>query len=67
MDFYLEGDYKSILKNLLADHVHEVLISPVFSTEELAEYIAGFSRKEEAYELEDVIEDYISKNPNYSS
>ncbi|WP_460584040.1 hypothetical protein [Hymenobacter arcticus] len=65
MDFAFEGDYKSILQQLLADHVHKVLISPAFSTEELAEYIAEFSEEEEDYELEDVIEDYISKNPNY--
>lgn len=65
MDFYFEGNYKSILLQLLADHVHEVLISPVFSVKELTEYIARFSQEEEGYELEDVIEDYISKNPNY--
>jgi len=65
MDFAFTGDYKSILKQLLAEHVHEVLISPAFSGEELAEYIANFSEEDEDYELENVIEEYISRNPNF--
>jgi hypothetical protein len=65
IDFYFEGDYKSILKRLLFDHLHEVLISPVFSTEELNAFIASFSEEDEDYTLEEVIEDYISQNPNY--
>ncbi|GAB2720765.1 hypothetical protein GCM10011495_36150 [Hymenobacter frigidus] len=67
VDFVLTGNYKSILQQLLADHIHEVLISPVFSKDELAEYIDNFSEDEEDYLLEDVIEDYISRNPNYSA
>ncbi len=67
VDFYFEGDYKSILKRLLADHLHEVLISPAFSTNELEEFIANFSEDEEDYTLEEIIEDYISLNPNYKS
>ncbi|MDQ2793875.1 MAG: hypothetical protein M3Y12_07700 [Bacteroidota bacterium] len=59
------GTYKYILKQLLADHIHEVLISPAFSKEELVEYIANFSEDEEDYLLEEVIEDYISRNPNF--
>ncbi|MBF9221742.1 hypothetical protein [Hymenobacter ruricola] len=65
-DVVFTGTYKAILQQLLADHVHEVLISPVFSTDELNEYIDNFSEDEEDYLLEDVIEDYISRNPNYS-
>jgi hypothetical protein len=66
-EIILTGTYKSILQQLLTDHVHEVLISPVFSTNELAEYINNFSEDEEDYLLEEVIEDYISRNPNYSA
>jgi hypothetical protein len=65
LDFALTGDYKSILKQLLAEHVYEVLISPAFSSDELTEYIANFSEKDEEYELEEVIDEYISRNPNY--
>ncbi|MDJ0367725.1 hypothetical protein QMK33_21475 [Hymenobacter sp. H14-R3] len=65
MDLCFEGDYKAILQQLLAARIYEVLISPVFSTEELTEYIAKFSEDEEDYMLEDIIEDYISRNPNY--
>ncbi len=67
MDFYFEGEYKSILQQLLADHIYEVLVSPVFSKKELTEYIANFDEDEEVYSLEEVIEDYISHNPNYES
>ena len=67
VDFVLTGNYKSILQQLLADHIHEVLISPVFSKDELVEYIDNFSEDEEDYLLENVIEDYISRNPNYSA
>ena len=67
VNFVLTGNYKSILQELLDDHVHEVLISPAFSSEELCEYIDNFSEDEEDYALEEVIEDYISRNPNYSS
>ena len=64
-DFVLTGNYKSILQQLLAYHVHDVLISPAFSSEELAEYIESFSEDEEDYSLEDIIDEYISRNPNY--
>ncbi|UOQ97501.1 hypothetical protein MUN81_19995 [Hymenobacter sp. 5317J-9] len=64
-DIIFTGTYKAILQQLLADHIQEVLISPVFSAEELTEYIDHFSEDEEDYLLEDVIEDYISRNPNY--
>jgi hypothetical protein len=67
LDFAIDGDYKSILSQLLAEKVYEVLISPVFSREELAKYIADYSEDEEEYELEEVIEEYISQNPNFVS
>ena len=35
-DVVFTGTYKTILQQLLADHVHEVLISPVFSKDGLA-------------------------------
>ena len=66
-DIVFTGTYKSILKRLLANHVYEVLISPAFSKNELMEYINNFSEDEEDYLLEDVIEDYINRNPNYSA
>jgi hypothetical protein len=43
-DIVFIGTYKTILQQLLADHVHDVLISPVFSKEELAEYIRQLLR-----------------------
>ena len=61
------GTYKAILQQLLNEHVHEVLISPAFSKDELTKYIDNFFEDEEDYLLEDVIEDYISRNPNYST
>ena len=66
-DVVFTGTYKTILQQLLADHVHEVLISPAFSKDELAEYIDNFSEAAEDYLLEELIEDYISRNPNYSA
>jgi hypothetical protein len=65
--FVLTGDYKSILQQLLAEHIHEVLISPAFSKEELTKYIDNFSEKEEDYLLDELIKDYISQNPNFST
>ncbi|MBO2012081.1 hypothetical protein [Hymenobacter negativus] len=65
-DIVFTGTYKAILQQLLADHIHDVLVSPVFSAEELTQYIDNFSEDEEDYSLDDVIEDYISRNPNYS-
>jgi len=67
LEFAIDGDYKSILLQLLSEQVYEVLVSPVFSSEDLAEYIANFSEDEEEYELDEVIEEYISQNPNFVS
>lgn len=65
LEFAIDGDYKAILLQLLSEQVYEVLISPVFSNAELAEYIANFSEDEEEYELDEVIEECISQNPNF--
>jgi predicted DNA-binding protein len=67
VDFILTGNYKSIIEQLLAEHIYEVLISPAFSKEELAEYIDNFSEDDENYSLDEVIEEYISQNPNFSA
>ena len=67
IDFVVSGNYKSILQQLLEEHVYEVLVSPSFSKEELAEYIDNFSEDDEDYSLDEVIEDYISQNPNFST
>jgi len=67
LDFAIDGNYKSILLQLLSEKVYEVLISPVFSSEELTDYIANYLEDEEECELEEVIEEYISQNPNFVS
>jgi hypothetical protein len=67
LDFVLTGDYKSILEQLLEEHIYEVLVSPAFSKEELADYIDNFSEEDEDYSLHEVIEEYISQNPNFSA
>ena len=51
----------------MAEHVYEVLISPAFSKEELTDYVNNFSEDDEDYSLDEVIEDYISQNPNFSA
>ena len=66
-DFVLIGSHKSILEQLLAEHVYEVLVSPVFSKEELAYYIDNFSRNDADYSLDEIIEEYVSQNPNFSA
>ncbi|WP_216678790.1 hypothetical protein [Hymenobacter siberiensis] len=63
---FLNSFYKSILKQLLAEHIYEVLVSPAFSKQELAEYIDDFSEDDKDYSLDEVIEEYISQNPNFS-
>lgn len=67
MNFVLTGSYKSILQQLLAEHIYEVLVSPAFSKKELMEYIDNFSEDGEDYSLEEVIEEYISQNSNFSA
>jgi hypothetical protein len=66
-DIVLTGTYKAILQQLLKEHVYEVLISPAFSKGELADYIDNFSEEDEDFLLGEVIEDYISHNPNYGA
>ncbi|MBU6119247.1 hypothetical protein [Hymenobacter siberiensis] len=50
----------------MAEHIYEVLVSPAFSKQELAEYIDDFSEDDKDYSLDEVIEEYISQNPNFS-
>ncbi|TYZ07088.1 hypothetical protein FY528_16410 [Hymenobacter lutimineralis] len=59
------GTYKQILEKLLAEGVYEVLISPVFTDEELKDYIEQYDEDEQDFSIEEVIEDYISQNPNF--
>jgi hypothetical protein len=59
------GDYKTILKSLLAEGDYEVLTSPVFSKEELSEFIKTYSEKDGDFTIEEITEDYIRENPNY--
>lgn len=60
-----EGSYKEILLSLLKDGDYEVLCSSVFSKGELDDFIKNYSAKDEDQELEVIIEEYISANPNY--
>jgi len=59
------GSYKQILEELLEAGVHEVLISPVFTTQELAEFMHAYAEDENDFTLEEIVEDYISRNPNF--
>jgi len=59
------GDYKTILNSLLADTDYEVLTSPAFSREELENFIRTHQPDEGDFPMEELIEFYISRNPNY--
>ena len=61
-----EGSYKEILLSLLKDCDYEVLTSPVFSKSELNEYIKSFKQQAGDYTIEEIIEDYIERNINYT-
>ncbi|WBO83591.1 hypothetical protein [Hymenobacter yonginensis] len=61
----LTGSYRQILEELLAADIYEVLISPVFTTAELSTFIEEFDKDEHDFTLEEIIEDYISRNPNF--
>jgi len=60
-----DGDYKTILDDLLKDGDYEVLQSPVYTNEELFGFIKSYSQKEDDFAIEEIIEDYISNNPNF--
>jgi hypothetical protein len=59
------GDYKTILNSLLADTDYEVLTSPAYSKEELDSFIRTHQPKKGDYPIGELIEFYISRNPNY--
>lgn len=61
----ITGNYKQILKEMLEAGVYEVLISPVFTFIELNKFIEEFAEDEHDFTLEEVIGDYISRNPNF--
>jgi len=61
----LTGSYKQILEELLGGGVYDVLISPVFTNQELTEFIHAYVEDENDFTLEEVVEDYISRNPNF--
>ena len=61
-----EDSYKEILLSLLKDCDYEVLTSPVFSKSELNEYIKSFKQQAGDYTIEEIIEDYIERNINYT-
>lgn len=60
-----DGNYKIILDSLLKDGDYEVLQSPIFPNEELYEFIRGYSPQDGDFTIEEIIEDYISNNPNF--
>jgi hypothetical protein len=60
-----EGSYKEILLSLLKDGDYEVLSSPVFSKEELNNFIKTYKPQSGDFTIEEIIGDYIESNPNY--
>ena len=60
-----EGSYKEILLSLLRDGDFDVLVSPVFSKQELEEFIRTFKQSEGDFSIDEIIEDYINNNINY--
>ena len=60
-----EGSYKEILNSLLLDGDYVVLASPIFSKSELDEFIMAYDPSDGDFTIQEIIEDYISCNPNY--
>jgi hypothetical protein len=60
-----EGSYKEILLSLLKDGDYEVLSSPVFTKEELNDFVKKYNPQSGDFTIEGIIEDYIESNPNY--
>ncbi len=60
-----EGSYKEIILSLLRDGDYEVLSSPVFSKEELNDFIKTYNLLNGDFTIKEIIEDYIEFNPNY--
>jgi hypothetical protein len=61
-----EGSYKEILVSLLKDQDYEVLSSPIFSKTELTDFIKNYEHQTGDFTIEEIIEDYIESNPNYT-
>ena len=59
------GDYKTILKSLLAGGDYEVLTSPTFSKQELDDFVRTHRPSDGDFTVDEIIEDYITVNPNY--
>jgi len=59
------GDYKTILKSLLADGDFEVLRSPIFTKTELDDFIRNYLPVDGDFSIDEIIEHYINGNPNY--
>lgn len=59
------GDYKTILKSLLADGDYEVLTSSIFTKTELDDFIRNYRPVDGDFLIDEIIEDYINVNPNY--
>jgi hypothetical protein len=59
------GDYKTILKSLLADGDYGVLASPAFDKHELDNFIKTYRPDNGDFSIDEIIEDYINVNPNY--
>ena len=64
-DEVITGSYKQILEELLEAGIYEVLISPVFTTRELTDFMHAYDEDENDFALEEVVENYISHNPNF--
>ncbi len=60
-----EGSYKEILLSFLKDGDYEVLSSPVFSKDELNNFIKTYNPLNGDFTIGEIIEDYIESNPNY--
>jgi hypothetical protein len=59
------GDFKTILESLLADGDYDVLTSAIFTKQELDNFIRTYQPKNGDFSIDEIIEDYISLNPNY--
>jgi hypothetical protein len=59
------GDFKTILNLLLADGDYDVLTSAIFTKQELDSFIRTYQPKNGDFSVDELIEDYISENPNY--
>jgi CRISPR/Cas system-associated protein Cas5 (RAMP superfamily) len=59
------GDYKSILKSLLAQGDYEVLTSPTFRKQELDDFVRTHLPMDGDFTVDEIISEYINVNPNY--